>query len=162
MKKFLPALAGSLLIVTIGMILVWIFELDLEIRSPRDTATKSIAPTLESPQEHSGSAGTLTRRPTLKESLPQGAKLIESTKIPGEIEVTLADGSNIFARGVSVTESGISFEGPYEFEGPNGAALTSKDIGSVFLLSRDGKSFKMFPAPGGTTSFSSPLKTEGK
>jgi hypothetical protein len=44
--------------------------------------------------------------------------------------------------------------------GAKGSALISTDNGSVFLLARDGRSFKMIPAPGGTITTSTPLKSK--
>ena len=160
MKKLLPAIAILLLIVAIGLILTRKYGRDLDAPPSNDSMTNTFVPTQGSSREESRAARTRTSRPTLEESLPPGSKLIKSKKILGGIEVILADGSHICAKGVSVTDSGTSFEAPYEFTGANRPSLMiSEDNGSVLLLARDGSSFKMIgaPGPGGTTTITSSL-----
>jgi hypothetical protein len=147
-----------LLMSAMGIILIRGSGRDLGSLPSKESSTNSIVPAPTISRDDSKPGRIRTRRPTLEESLPPGSKVIDSKRILGGIEVIFADGSHINARGASVTANGISFERPYEFSGPKGSSIDSKDSGSVFLIARDLSSFKMIPAPGGTTSFSTPVK----
>ena len=159
MKK-LPLAIALLLISATGMILIKRSGRDLDVLPPKDSPTSAIVPTPLSSLADTFTARTRPRRPTLEDSLPPGSRVIESKKIPSGIEVILADGSHISAAGASVTSNGISFEGPYEYTAANRLSWISGDAGGIFLLARDGNSFKMIgtPDPEGTTPSSGSLK----
>ena len=159
MKKLPLAIALLLLISSIGMILIKRSGRDLDVLPPKDSPTSAIVPNPRSSLADTFAARTRPRRPTLEDSLPPGSRVIESKKILSGIEVILADGSHISAVGASVTSNGISFEGPYEFTAATRLSWISGDAGCVFLLARDGSSFKMIGTdPGGNTTSSGSLK----
>jgi hypothetical protein len=160
MKKLPLAIALLLLISSIGMILIRRSGRDLDVLPPKDSPTSAIVPTSRSSITNTSTDKTRPRRPTLEDSLPPGARIIESNKILSGIEVILADGSHLNAAGASVTSSGISFEGPFKFTAANGNLWFLGEAGSVFFLPQDGSSFKTFGAPGagGTTTGTSSVK----
>lgn len=97
-------------------------------------------------------------RPTLEESLPPGSKLLAPSDERNGVSVVLADGKRIDAAGASVSESGISFKGPFKLTNPVGMEISSAQDESVCLLSRDGETIKMIPLPGGSIRTTFPPK----
>jgi hypothetical protein len=84
---------------------------------------------------------TRPRRQTLEECLPPGSKVARSSGKGTGLTVTFPDGSSVTAAGASLSERGVSYRGPYKFEG-SGTLMNSMEKDSCLFFSHDGKSMK--------------------
>lgn len=96
---------------------------------------------LEDVQDDGPGLRTRPRRQTLEECLPPGSKVTRSSGKGTCLTVTFPDGSSVTAAGASLSERGVTYRGPYEFEG-GGTLMKSMENDSCLFFSHDGKSMK--------------------
>ncbi len=87
-------------------------------------------------------------RKTLRDNLPQGAEILKRDG-PG-IAVSLPHGTTIQAAGAAVTETGVSFKGPYRVALQNGSSLSSDERDSIIHISQDDARVKLNAGEGVT------------